>query len=102
MSFAGLALAGLALILVGNGTGGGSLNQEFLPNGFRSLGQAFPNGPFIRTVRDTVYFHHHNIGQALVVVAAWAVGGLLLVLAGEMLPGFMSRSKKKAAAEPSV
>ena len=85
MSWVGLGLGTVLLILVGNSVGGGSLNQEFLPNGFRSLGQAFPNGAFIRTVRDTVYFHGHNTGQSLLVVSIWAVGGLALILVAKPL-----------------
>jgi hypothetical protein len=102
MSWAGAALAGLGLILVGNSVGGGSLNQEFLPDGFRQIGQAFPNGAFIRSVRDTVYFHGHNTGRAIVVVAIWALGGLALVLLAAPVRALVSREKpkEKKAAPP--
>jgi len=103
MSWAGAALAGLILILLGNSTGGGSLNQEFLPNTFRDLGQVFPNGAFIRTVRDTVYFHGHNTGQSLMVVALWAIGGLVLVLVADPARALLARPMrtKKAAPKPA-
>ncbi len=89
--YAGAALAGLALIVVGNGVGGGSVNQEFLPDFFRSLGQAFPNGAFIRAVRNVVYFEGHNIGQALLVVLLWALGGLALALAAKPVRAFVAK-----------
>ena len=104
MGYLGLALAGLLLILVGNSTGGGSINQEFLPNTFRDLGQVLPNGAFIRTVRDTVYFHGHNTGQSLLVVALWAVGGLVLILAANPVRALVARpikAKKKTVPEPA-
>ena len=103
MSYLGLALAGLILILLGNSTGGGSINQEFLPNVFRDFGQVFPNGAFIRTVRDTVYFHGHNTGQSLMVVALWAVGGLVLILVADPVRALVMRPfcGKKAAAKPA-
>ncbi len=102
MSYAGLALAGLLLILVGNSTSGGSINQEFLPDFFRNIGQALPNGAFIRSVRNTVYFDGANTHRAIGVVALWALGGLVLVLAKEGLPGLLARSKQsKVAPEPS-
>jgi hypothetical protein len=94
LGFAGLALAGLGLILVGNSTGGGSVSQEFLPNSFRWLGQAFPNGAFIRTVRDTVYFGGHNTTQSLLVLCAWAVGGLALVLVADPVRALVMRPFK--------
>lgn len=103
LSYAGLALAGLLLILVGNSTSGGSINQEFLPDFFRNIGQALPNGAFIRSVRNTVYFDGANTHRAIFVVALWALGGLVLVLAAERLPNLLSRSKRpKAALKPSA
>ena len=103
MGYAGLALAGLALILVGNSTGGGSVNQEFLPDSFRWLGQALPNGAFIRTVRDTVYFHGHNTTQSLIVVSVWALGGLALILVANPVRGLLARAMpaKKAEVKPA-
>jgi hypothetical protein len=91
------------LLLVGNSTGGGSVNQEFLPDSFRWLGQALPNGAFIRTVRDTVYFNGHNTGQSLMVVSLWALGGLLLILAADPVRALVMRpfQAKKPAAKPT-
>ena len=94
LSYVGLGLAALLLILVGNSTGGGSINQEFLPDFFRSIGQVLPNGAFIRSVRNTVYFGGANTHRAILVVALWALGGLALVLAKEKLPGLRGRSRK--------
>jgi hypothetical protein len=102
LGFAGLALAGLLLILVGNSTGGGSINQEFLPDFFRSIGQALPNGAFIRSVRNTEYFNGANTQRAILVVALWAVGGLALVLLKEKFPGMLTRSKKGLEPKPSA
>ena len=102
LGYAGLALSGLLLILVGNSTGGGSINQEFLPDFFRSIGQALPNGAFIRSVRNTVYFDGANTHRAIFVVALWALGGLALVLAKEKLPGLLGRSKKDLEPKPSA
>jgi hypothetical protein len=96
--YAGLALSGLLLILVGNSTGGGSINQEFLPDVFRSIGQVLPNGPFIRSVRNTIYFGGANTHRAILVIALWALGGLALVLAAEKLPALLARSKRPASA----
>lgn len=102
MNYAGAAIAGLALILVGNSVGGGSINQEFLPNGFRALGQVFPNGAFIRAVRDTVYFNGHNSGRAILVVALWALSGLALVVLANPVRALVARPKRaEAASKPA-
>jgi hypothetical protein len=97
-----LVTYGLLLILVGNSTGGGSINQEFLPDFFRSIGQALPNGAFIRSVRNTEYFNGANTHRAILVVALWAVGGLALVLLKEKFPGMLTRSKKELEPKPSA
>jgi hypothetical protein len=103
LKYAGLALAGVLLILVGNSTSGGSINQEFLPDFFRNIGQVLPNGAFIRAVRDTEYFGGANTHRAILVVALWAIGGLALVLAAEKLPQLVARGKQsKAALKPSA
>ena len=77
--FAGTGLAAFVLILIGNASAGGGSNQEFLPGGFRQIGQALPGGAFVRVVRNTVYFQGYHTAVALLVIGLWAVGGLGLV-----------------------
>jgi uncharacterized phage infection (PIP) family protein YhgE len=92
--FAGTAIAALTLVLLGNATAGGAMNQEFLPNGFRQISQALPNGAAVRAIRNTVYFQAHHTGQALLVVTAWALGGLLLILASGPFHNRLGRREK--------
>jgi len=93
----GTGIAAFVLILIGNSTAGGASGQEFLPNVFRQIGQALPSGAFVRFVRNSVYFGGNHTGGALLVMAAWAVGGLALVLAAEKPPGLPARSNKAPA-----
>ncbi|MGD0273995.1 MAG: hypothetical protein ABSB96_09745 [Gaiellaceae bacterium] len=92
LGFAGTGLAAFILVLIGNATAGGASNQEFLPNGFRQIGQALPNGAFVRFIRNTVYFDGNHTGVALLVIALWALGGLALVLAADPLRARLGRS----------
>jgi hypothetical protein len=94
LGYGGTVLAGLLLILVGNSTGGGSINQEFLPNVFRDFGQVLPNGAFIRSVRNTVYFDANHIRQSTIVVGLWAIGGLVVALSAEPVRSLVRRPKK--------
>jgi hypothetical protein len=84
---AGTGIAAFVLILVGNSTAGGASSQEFLPNVFRQLARVLPNGAAVSFVRNTVYFDGHNTTGALVVIALWALGGLVLVLVTGLGPG---------------
>jgi len=99
---AGTGIAAFVLILIGNSTAGGASNQEFLPDVFRQVAQVLPNGAAVSFVRNTVYFEGNKTGEALVVIALWAAGGLALVLAAEKLPGLLARSKKELEPEPSA
>ena len=65
LGFAGTGLAAFILVLIGNSTAGGASNQEFLPNVFRQIAQALPNGAFGRFIRNTVYFDGNHTGVAL-------------------------------------
>jgi hypothetical protein len=96
LGFAGTGLAAFTLILMGNATAGGGSNQEFLPDVFRQLGQALPNGATVRFVRNTVYFDGNHTQLALLVVAFWALGGLALVLIADPLRAWL-KGRRPAA-----
>jgi MFS family permease len=96
LGFAGTGLAAFTLVLIGNATAGGGSNQEFLPNVFRQVGQALPNGATVRFIRNTVYFNGNHTHIALLVVALWALGGLALVLVAEPL------KRLRKAAKPAL
>ena len=87
LGLAGTGIAAFVLILIGNSTAGGASNQEFLPDVFRQVAQALPNGAAVRFVRNTVYFNGNDTSGALIVIALWAVGGLALVLVAGRGPG---------------
>jgi hypothetical protein len=103
LGFPGTGLAAFILVLIGNSTSGGGSNQEFLPNVFRQIGQALPNGAAVRFVRNTVYFGGHHTYGALLVIALWALGGLTLVLVAEPLSAWLKRrGKAPKPAAPGV
>jgi len=100
LGFAGTGLAAFTLVLIGNATAGGGSNQEFLPNVFRQIGQALPNGATVRFIRNTVYFGGNHTHLALLVVVLWTLGGLALVLIAEPLRAWLNglRPAAKTAA----
>ena len=69
----GTGLAAVAFIFVGNAISGGSVPIGFLPGGFREIAPWLPNGAIIRGTRDVVYFHGHDLGHPLLVLALWPV-----------------------------
>ena len=93
LGFVGTGLAAFTLVLIGNASAGGGSNQEFLPNVFRQIGQALPNGAAVRFIRNSVYFDGYHTHLALLVVALWALGGLVLVLVAEPLRAWLKRRR---------
>lgn len=78
----GVALAGLTFIVVGVPATGGPVGlAQFLPAFFRFFNPALPASVTIPAMTNVVYFDGHAIGQDLWVLTAWAVGGLLALLA---------------------
>jgi len=91
---AGTGIAAFVLVLIGNSTAGGGSNQEFLPNVFRQIGQALPNGAMVRFVRNTVYFDGNHTSGTLAVIALWSVSGLALVLVAAPVRARLGRPEK--------
>ncbi|MFI7541147.1 hypothetical protein [Actinoplanes sp. NPDC049599] len=94
---AGLALGALLVFLIGNALSGVSSAAELLPQPWGAVGQALPIGAGSTLLRSVAYFDGHGGGQALAVLSAYAIGGLVLVAAGRRGLG---RPAAAVAAEP--
>jgi hypothetical protein len=78
----GIVLATLLLVILGNATSGGVVSASFLPGGFRQLGPVLPAGAAIRALGRVDYFHSGAAAALgpVTVLAAWVLGGLLLLV----------------------
>ena len=79
---AGLALGAIALFLVGNALSGISAAPQLLPQPWGAVGQALPIGAGGTLLRSAAYFDGRGASAAITVLAAYVLGGLLLVLLG--------------------
>ena len=82
-SLLGLAGTGVVLILfvaLGNPSAGGAVSYHLLPAFFRGIGPYIVNGAGVDLVRNSLYFSGHDLTRPLLVLFAWAVGGIALVL----------------------
>lgn len=87
---AGLALAALTLMLIGNPLSGLTSAPELLPFGW--LGQLLPPGAAGTALRSTSFFDGAGASVPVMVLAAWALAGLLLtLLAGRRTGGGASQ-----------
>ena len=75
---AGIGLAALLFIVLGNPGSGNASAPELLPGFWRVTGQLLPPGAGGQAIRDTAYFDGHALARPALVLAAWALLGAAL------------------------
>jgi hypothetical protein len=81
----GIAAAVVLLLLVGMSSAGGAVTYQFEPGFYGAVSQLLPPGAALTAVRNVQYFDWAATFMPLVVLGAWAAGGLALGLLGERL-----------------
>jgi hypothetical protein len=76
---AGLVVAELAVIALGNPLSAAAGAPELLPGGWSELGQALPPGAVVAALRAVSGFDGTGAGGPLTVLGLWVTGGLLLL-----------------------
>jgi hypothetical protein len=81
----GVGVTVLIFVILGNPSAGGAYQAELLPTFWRAIGGALPNGAGTEAIRDYVYFDAHATLRPLLVIAIWAVAGLVVTLLASAL-----------------
>ena len=81
----GIGLTVLLFVVLGNPSAGGAYSPALLPPFWRALSGAIPNGAGTAAVRNIVYFGGQDIAGHVLVIAAYAVAGSVIALAGATL-----------------
>ncbi|MET8831171.1 DUF3533 domain-containing protein [Streptomyces sp. NPDC004610] len=76
----GIGLAILLVVIAGNPSAGGAFPYPMLPPFWQAIGPALPPGAGTWAARSIAYFHGNALTSALLVLSAWALGGILLTL----------------------
>lgn len=76
----GFVLGAGVVMLLGNPLSGLASAPEFLPSGWGALGQLLPPGANATLLRSNAYFEGAGGGRPAVVLACWALLGLVLVI----------------------
>lgn len=79
---AGIGIAALLLVLIGNPMSGAAMPWQFLPSPWGALGQWFPPGATSTLLRDVAYFPDAAVCMPVVVLSIWALIGLALISVG--------------------
>ena len=78
----GIGLAILLFVVLGNPSAGGAYPAPLLPPFWAAIGPWLPPGAGTDAVRGIVYFGGAGAGRACLVLAAYALVGLVATLAG--------------------
>jgi hypothetical protein len=78
----GIGLAILLFVVLGNPSAGGAYPAPLLPPFWSAIGPWLPPGAGTDAVRGIVYFGGAGVGQALLVLAGYAVIGVVATLLG--------------------
>jgi hypothetical protein len=95
---AGLGLAAVLFVVLGNPGSGNATAPELLPGFWRVTGQLLPPGAGGQAIRDVAYFDGHAMLVPALVLAAWALLGAALILVGRRAP----RARPAAPHEPRI
>ena len=80
----GIGLAVIIFVVLGNPSAGGAFQKHLVPSFWRAIGDWIPTGAGTTAVRNIVYFSGNALATPMVVLAAWAVAGAVLLLLGSL------------------
>lgn len=81
----GIGLAILVVVVAGNPSAGGAFPLPMLPPFWQAIGPALPPGAGTWVARSIAYFDGRSVTGPLLVLAAWAVGSVLVMFAAVAL-----------------
>ncbi|MFF5481128.1 ABC transporter permease [Streptomyces sp. NPDC012935] len=77
---AGIGLAILIVVILGNPSAGGALPHQLLPPFWKDIGPALPPGAGTWATRSIAYFKGNDTTASLLVLSAWAAAGAAITL----------------------
>jgi hypothetical protein len=81
----GIGITILVFVILGNPSAGGAYQPALLPPFWRAISSALPNGAATDTVRRIVYFGSYDITGHLIVLASYAVAGVVVIIIGSII-----------------
>src|SRR3954454_13200280 len=99
---AGTGLVILVFVILGNAASGGPFARPLLPGLWRTIGGVLPPGASVDLARSALFFDGARIAGPILVLAAWAAIGTVLVIALGGRVVSMVEAESEAAAGAAV
>lgn len=80
LGIAGIGLAILLSVVLGNPSAGGAYQNQLLPGFWRTIGNALPNGAGVDTIRRIVYFGGHGDTGHLILIGTYCLAATTATL----------------------
>ncbi|MEU9288918.1 ABC transporter permease [Streptomyces sp. NPDC048275] len=71
---AGVSLASILLLILGNSSSGGIMPAAYLPDWLRPLSEILPVGVGVRAMQGLSRFENDGLTRALVILPLWVLG----------------------------
>jgi hypothetical protein len=89
---AGVALGALVVVFLGLVSSGGPLGTAFLPDAYQAIAPWLPPAPAAEALRGALFFGGAGIAAPVLLVAGWAIVGVALLGARDLLAPAARRS----------
>jgi hypothetical protein len=94
---AGVALGALVVVFLGLVSSGGPLGTAFLPDAYRAIAPWLPVAPAADALRGALFFGGSGLAAPLLVVAGWAILGVSLLAARDLVAPASRRTELATA-----
>jgi hypothetical protein len=81
----GIGLAAFVVVLLDLVSSGGPVGSQLLPDFYRALAPWMPAGQLYSAMRGALFFDGAGLQVPIAVLAGWLVGGLILLVLGELV-----------------
>ncbi|MFG2957620.1 ABC transporter permease [Streptomyces sp. NPDC048291] len=76
---AGVSIASILLLILGNSSSGGIMPAAYLPGWLRPLSEILPVGVGVRAMQGLSRFQDDGLSRALIILPAWVLGAALVL-----------------------
>ncbi|WP_406121544.1 ABC transporter permease [Streptomyces sp. NBC_00989] len=76
---AGVSLASILMLILGNSSSGGIMPAAYLPGWLRPLSEILPVGVGVRAMQGLSRFQNDGLSRALVILPVWVLGAALIL-----------------------